>query len=464
MAFSITDTLRGIRERGLENIFQRFYSLYQVQVKDCADEQARGRAKILADSLGYLEEFPSFVETFSPFASDDAGLFLPPYPDDQVYVSFDHGDVSSPMVMGSYWKTRGEFKPKDSGLPAEFIKTEKDDNGDPVGIAPTVRGLKVKAGSALIFDETTDEVRVEMWTGQSQGIGKRAIKNHRVRLDSTKDAGQVVIATFGDENANAQTVSDDDTPTVRDKKELEGRLRHQILMRDTTDDRFVQIKTIGTDDDKKFHQILLSDKKENDEKKIRIKSAEEHFFEIDDEAESSTWSVKNSFLWLLDQKNKLMKGETPDGRRLTFDDQNQAMTMESPDGQTFKFDTSETLLEDTQHDINVKGSQAVNVDAVSDSIHVYKAKLTLNVDDDWTANLKAALKLLVTGKVVIDSAQVEIGQGNLQKLMNKIAMDAFNTHSHNYLLPLHPIGNAVTTPPLVPLIEGTHTTTATTAG
>ena len=487
MAQRLTLLLRDIREKGLENTFQRFYAQYQAIVKSSADKQQRGLTQTHIKSLGFPEEHPEPTDVMSPFASDDAGFFFPPYEEDDVYVAFDHGDIDCPMVVGSYWKTRGNKTPSESGLPQEFVKTEKNAKGEDIGVAPTVRGVKVKAGSALIFDETTDRTRVEMWTGESQGVGKRAIKNHRVHLDSAKDAGQVVIATFGDENSNAEEPADNDTPIERDRKELEGRLRHQILMRDTTDDRFVQIKSIG-DDKEKYHQILLSDKKKGagNEEKILVKSTKEHFFEIDDKNNKTEWSVKDGFRWLIDQAGKVMLGETPAGRRVTLDDQSKFVKVETPDGQTFKFDQNETLLEDTEHDINVNGTEdinitsevdtkitttgAFNVESTAEATHDYSADLELSVGGDWTSRITGALKLLVTGEVTltgssvtITSGTVKIGTGNLQKLMNKIAMDAINTHTHTYLLPLHPVGSIPTSPPVVPLIEGTHTTVATTA-
>ena len=482
MAATFSSLLRDIREKGLENTFQRYYSAYQASVKSIADEEQRGLTSVHYKSLGFPEDHPDFVDIISPFASDDAGFFFPPYKDDVVFVSFDHGDINAPRVVGSFWKTSGDHKPSESSLPQEFVKTEKNAEGKEVGVAPTVRGIKVKVGSALAFDETEDNVSVEVWTGTSQGIGKRATKLHRLRLDSTTDAGQAVLATYGDENSNAEAASDDDSTSDRERKELEGRLRHQILMRDTTDDRFVQIKTIGEDDDQKFHEFIMSDT----ERVIRAQSWNEHFFEIDDENDISTWSVKDGFRWVIDQAGKLMFGETPAGRRITLDDDTTNVTIETPSGQTFKFDNDETLLEDTRHDINVKGTKdiniestedtkvtttgAFNVEATADSTHDYTADLEFSVGNDWTSRITNALKLLVTGevtiegaKVVITSGTVEIGTGNLQKLMNKIAMDAINTHTHTYLAPVHPAASVPTSPPLVPLIEGTHTTVATTA-
>lgn len=455
----------------MENVFQRFYGFYQSTVTNCADPQAQSRAKIKPDGIGYSEEF-DFADAYSPFASDDAGFFFPPYEEDQVYVTFDHGDVSSPMIVGSWWKTRGEKGTTDTGLPAEFVVTETDDEGNEVGAAPTIRGIKVKVGSALVFDETEDDVSVELWSGESQGIGKRATKLHRLRLDSTTDAGQVVLATYGDENSNAETISDEDSTSERERKELEGRLRHQILMRDTSDDRFVWVKTVGEDDEKKFLQILMSDT----DKKILVQSSNEHFFEIDDENDKSEWKLKDGFRWLIDQKNKKMLGETTDGRRITLDDDGKKLTLETPLNQTFEFSDSETKLEDTGHDINVTGGKNINVESTTDtkitatgafnvdatgaSTHSYKATLLHDITGSWTAKAASAI-MQITGSLLMQASQVTIasatvlaGTGTNLPLVNTQGLIKFNTHTH-IVVGLLPGFALPTTNPMIPGTDST---------
>jgi len=238
MTLTLGETFRDMRERGLENVFQRFYSFYQAKFSDANDPQQLGRGSITADSIGYSEKFPA-AATFSPFASDDAGFFFPPYEDDNVYVTFDHGDISSPMVMGSFWKTRGQARPADSGLPAEFVNSD--------GAVPTKRGIKVKVGSGLLFDETTDQVKVEIWSGTSQGIGKAATRNHEVILNDTTDDENILIKTKGG---------------------------HQTTWRDKVGEIYVKTMTSGG------HQFLMDDTG----KKILVKSTGEHTITIDDNA------------------------------------------------------------------------------------------------------------------------------------------------------------------------------------
>ena len=237
---TLAQTLRGLRERGLENVFQRFYSFYQVEMTNSADPQQQGRAKIRPDSLGYSEEF-GFADTYSPFASDDAGFFFPAYEKDQVYVTFDHGDISSPMIMGSFWKTRESKRPANSGLPAEFVNSD--------GSAPTKRGIKVKVGSGILFDETPEQVKVEVWTGASRGVGLPATRHHQVILDDTTGDEHILVKTKGG---------------------------HQTTWRDVTGEVYVETKTIGS------HQFLMDDTNE----KILVKSTKGHQILINDADDS----------------------------------------------------------------------------------------------------------------------------------------------------------------------------------
>lgn len=464
----LSKTLREMRERGLENVFQRFYSFYQGKVSSVDDDLQLGRSRVQMESLGYGETHEEFSDVITPYGGEDFGFYFPPYKGDNVLVTFDHGDISSPIVVGGSWATDGQQRVQDSELPTEFVSTTTNAEGNEVGSAPAVRGIKVRRGSALVFDETEGLEHVELWAGETQGKGNRAVKHSRLRLDDRADNGQIVLATFGDANSNAEQILGTDTADERDRKELEGRLRHQLIMRDTSSDRFVQVKTIGGDDQSDFHQMLMSDT----QSKVLIKSANEHFIEIDDANDKTEWSVKDGFRWLIDQSSRFMLGETPGGRSIRLDDANSTMSMASPEGQTFKFDSTETLIQDTQHDINVDTAQNLGVDVGADANFTITGGATFTVGTNWLANVQAAFALLVTGtvsiqgaSVTIDSGQVTIGQGSIQRLLNETALATFNSHTHLYQFPVHTSGVQVpTATPLPIMVPGSDTTVTTSAG
>lgn len=456
-----------MRERGLENTFQRFYSNYQAKVISCEDEKQLGRASVRLESLGYPDDHPGMADVYTPYGGNDFGFFFPPYEGDDVYVSFDHGDPSSPMVMGSWWGTEGQKQPDDSELPMEFVNTTTNDEGQEVGAAPVVRGIKVRTGSALVFDETEDLQHVELWSGESQGKGKRAIKHHRVRLDDRKDNGQVVVATFGDENSSAETISDMDSTDERDRKELEGRLRHQILMRDTTSDRFAEFKTIGEDAMSKFHKLRMSDTDKN----IVLSSWDQHFVEVNDDKDFIHAKTAGDYSTIWDEGNKKVIQKTGQGQTLTMDDNATSNTLETSAKQVFKQAQEGTSVTDPVG--------YFNVDATTDSMHTYKAGLTRSITGALTTTIQAATQWtgqaftwmgtvftymgttmnVTVASMTVTSPSVVLGTGSIQPLLNTTALATYNSHIHIVV----GVTPGVALPTLNVMAPGNDTTVATTA-
>jgi len=462
MALSLGETFRDMRERGLENVFQRFYSFYQAKFTDAADPQQLGRGAVTADSIGYSEKF-LLADTFSPFASDDAGFFFPPYEDDNVYVTFDHGDISSPMVMGSFWKTRGQRRSADSGLPAEFVKTTTNATGDEVGVVPSRRGIKVKVGSGLLFDETADQVKVEVWTGVSQGIGKPSTRNHEVILNDTKDDENVLVKSKGG---------------------------HQTTWRDKVGEVYVETMTSGK------HQFLMDDTG----KKILVKSTGAHSITIDDSANTIEAITASKSKILIDgNKNDItletaalnkvvisdsegkISATTPLKRELTISDSLQTIKAFSPlPPQTIQMSpVSGTTITDTSAlGATILASSgpltATGQGTVMTSAGGLPAVSTqTGISSSTTTGLKTDVLLggeikTITGGWVVNGAflgainalALFLGTGVQLRLVNEnFFTTAYGVHFHLTTAP-----GAPTSPPVFGLgIVGTHTTTQVTA-
>ena len=452
---TLSETLKNIRERGLENTFQRFYALYQAKAKSCADPQQQGRARVHVDSLGYPREHPGLADTMSPFASDDAGFFFPPYEDDLVYVSFDHGDHSSPMVVGSFWKTRGQKSVTDTGVPAEFVQAD--------GSAPTVRGIKVKVGSGLAFDETEEAVKVEMWTGASQGVGQVAERHHRVSLDDTTNDEKVVVASFGGHESRWQD------------KVGEVYLRHK-----TTDG----------------HEILLDDTG----KKILIKSVGEHSITIDDTAntiEATTQSGSRICIdgnvdditvetpglnkLLLSDSTKKIEATTAAMRKLVLDDTAQTVKAESltppqsiemspltgtklTDASPFGTTVVATVGPLTATGQGTAVTSAGGAPAVTTNTGVSTANMTGLVTENLLGgqikNIVGTWSVLGSFVGVINALSLALGSGLQLRLVNEnFFASAYNVHFHTTT-----VAGAPTGPPIFGLgVTGTHTTIQVTA-
>lgn len=184
------DWLRRFKDHGAEYAVRRYYSKYIGTVENTADPQGQGRVRVSCRvATGRTNQMANWAYPSSPYAGADKGMFWPPDAGDLVWVWFDHGDTEIPRYSGSWWRNSGDDKaPNTSEVPAEFR---------PGAEAPTKRGMKTKAGHGLLFDDTEDEHKVELWTGEQTEAGAAAERRHEVKLDSTKGAEKIVVASFG---------------------------------------------------------------------------------------------------------------------------------------------------------------------------------------------------------------------------------------------------------------------------
>ena len=310
--FSIARLFREMRERGLENTFQRYYANYQAEYTRADDPLQIGRGCVKVESLGFGAPHPGYASTFTPYGGEDFGFYFPPYEGDQVYISFDHGDVNAPMVMGSSWATRGQKRTTDSDLPAEFVKTVLAADGTEAGVAPTVRGIKVRKGHGLAFDETDGTSKVEMWTGESRGIGSPAARHHAISLDDTTGEEKVVVTTFGGHKSTWQDKEGSvfvQTLTIGD---------HEILLDDTN--RQILVRTADG------HQALFDDAA----KKIVVTSTGQSTITIDDNTNSITARTVGGNQFTLDDTLRKIAGLTTGGREFVMDDATQVVRLTSP--------------------------------------------------------------------------------------------------------------------------------------
>lgn len=497
--FSFGDMFRAIREMGLENTLDRWYGIYPAEVVDNADPSQQGKVKARLPFLGFPDSHPRFSYPVSPYAGRNHGFYFPPHEDESAWITFDQGDTNSARVVGGWWGNEGKQDPKQpetSFVPPEFCRSD--------GSNPTGRGIKTREGHFIAFDGDEENYYVELTsasnptetvdTTDAQGnttsrvvtsVGSRAEKHHRIRLDDT--AEQAVFATFGVANSNAETILDNDLNAEVDRKELSSRLRHWLLMRDKSTDRFVQLKSVG-DTETEFHQLLLSDT----DKIIRIDSTDRHSFSIDDANQISTWEMANGYRIKIDQANQAITGETDGGRSFTLDDArsvasvvtpNHDLTFSDSDGTTLNDSTGQPMQVTTAGDLDVTaegdhtmavaGSSTITV-AGDESVTI-SGDETVLVSGDMTLSVTgtlqkviAILDIVATGtismsgtQITIQAPRVQIGQGAIQRLCNETFLALFNSHTHQNPGPGNILSAAASGFLAVP---GTHTTLATSAG
>ncbi len=467
---TVGEKLTELRNEGLENAFNRYYSTYAGCVVDNADPQQQGRATVTVKGLGFPTVLPRFSYPVSPYAGENFGFYFPPHADSPVWVTFDHGDVNVARITGSWWpnkdKSQDPRSPTKSHVPAEFVR------GD--GTAPTARGIKIKEGHGLIFEGDPETSHVELWTGENQEVGTSAKRHHRMKLDDANES--IVISTFG--------TGDDDAA-------YEERDHHELLMDDTEKTRMVRLKTIGKST-ALFHQLLMEESADN--KKILLRSTESHYLEIDDKNENSKWSTKaepgqTGFEWLLDKKNQFIRGITPGKRELIMDDNNSFIRLGDETHRIVQ-DTSGTLIEDSSGtQIEVSGDGDLSMQFASGSAdtnigqdntvvvggnqtETIAGTLDVTITGGWFKRVTGAAQMLFASTLsiqstavtvqaasfTVQSAQVSLGTGVLTTLVKAPFLAKYTIHQHTTT-----IAGANTGPPIVGTVDSGDTTIATTA-
>ena len=439
--------LAKIRDDGLENVLDRWYSTYPATVVDDADENQQGKSQVHVEVLGFPDPHPRFSYPVSPYAGENYGFYFPPHKDSAVFVSFDHGNTNSARVVGSWWQNPDDARrPGTSHVPAEFVKSD--------GSAPTARGIKTKGGHGLIFEDDADQPHVELWSGENRTAGTPANKHHRVRLDDTLGEEEIVIASFG---GHKSTWRDKAGDVFYETTTTDG---HQLLMSDT--DQHILVKTTNG------YQILLDDAGQA----ITASTAGNHNFEMSDASRKVSITTAGQHQFALDDTAQEILAQTTGMQTIRMSDLTQSLTVSAKPGQSIvQGIAGTTLLEPAATTVLSGGPLALTGAGVAiqstgggASSMVTGGAMTTNfagaktdqIGGAWTVNVAGLLSFIVVGAVNIASSIISLGNGPTFFLVDSRFLDIYNNHTH-------PVTPAVTLAPSQPAIIGLHTTLQTTA-
>jgi len=121
-------------------------------VKNLNDPKGQGRIGVefpwLQDGLQ-----SGWAPLATPLAGKNRGLFFMPEPEDEVLLSFHHGDFNQPFILGFLWN--GEDKPPESNSQKRLLVTPGGhrllfDDEDPKSIQ-----LTAASGHQVLLDEQT---------------------------------------------------------------------------------------------------------------------------------------------------------------------------------------------------------------------------------------------------------------------------------------------------------------------
>lgn len=222
MPESLEEYKRNVANHGLE-LYHRFYGPKRAKVTRNDDPEKRGRIQIEAPVIHAKGKGPSVWVDPGTGGGPDCGIFWPPEVGSTVWVFFEDGDPSWPMMYIGGWFTMPEGI---SAVPSEFEASTGD--------LPNKRGFVTRAGHTVVFnDEPDKEVVMITWhqpsssdpskTDRTQTADRTAGKTASLSFDKSgvmirngekpasyislnAEKNQVVVA---DQNGNLMTMDKD---------------------------------------------------------------------------------------------------------------------------------------------------------------------------------------------------------------------------------------------------------------
>ena len=121
----------------------RFYGVAMAIVTNNKDPDGLARVKVRLPWISDDVE-SDWARVVSPMAGAGRGLYILPEVDDEVLVAFEHGNPSTPYVLGGLWN--GKDKPPEAN---------SDGKND-------IRVLKSRSGHVIRLDDTAGAERIEI--------------------------------------------------------------------------------------------------------------------------------------------------------------------------------------------------------------------------------------------------------------------------------------------------------------
>ena len=134
-------------------------------VTDNKDPDKLGRVKVKLPVLSN-NDTTYWVPLAMLGASKNRGWFFIPEKDDEVLVLFEHGDLDRPLVIGALWNGKDKAP---------------DDNKDGKN---NRRVIKSRAGSRIVFDDSSDTPQIVIEDGAGKGRITIDAKNNKIIIEA----------------------------------------------------------------------------------------------------------------------------------------------------------------------------------------------------------------------------------------------------------------------------------------
>lgn len=170
---------------GRDLLANRIFGVVVGVVTNNQDPDGLGRVKVKFPWLSDTEE-SFWARVASPMAGKERGFYFLPEVEDEVLVSFEHGDVRFPFVLGALWN--GQDKPPENN--------EDGKNNS--------RTIKSRSGHVIRLSDEDDKAKIEIidMTGKNKIIFDSA--QNTITVTSDKDI--ILSASNGTIKLDAQKI------------------------------------------------------------------------------------------------------------------------------------------------------------------------------------------------------------------------------------------------------------------
>ena len=162
--------LQSLRKKIIEspspNEQEKVYGVVVGKVEENTDLKSLGRVQVSLPSISDVKSYCARVASLSAggdFTKQKSwGMYFLPEKGDEVLVSFEHGDINKPVVVGSMWN--GLARPPEANMGLKETKV-----------------IKTKSGQTILFDDTEGSINI------NDGENGAARKEDKIKSTSAED-------------------------------------------------------------------------------------------------------------------------------------------------------------------------------------------------------------------------------------------------------------------------------------
>lgn len=158
---------KKITESSSPNQQEKIYGVVVGKVEDNTDLKRLGRVQLSLPSISDIKSYCARVTSLTAggdlTSQKSWGMYFLPEKGDEVLVSFEHGDINKPIVVGSLWN--GLARPPETNMGLNEKKVIKTKSGMQIAFddTPGLENLVIedKIGSKIKMDSSTGDIIIE---------------------------------------------------------------------------------------------------------------------------------------------------------------------------------------------------------------------------------------------------------------------------------------------------------------